>query len=111
MADINNGVPMASEERARLIAVKQALMAMAATPGWRYAKQIARNVEQAAITEALDETDPVVAEGLRHEARAARKIFKHFFEVIEATFTFDTEKEPGWFAELDVFSRQEGEGE
>lgn len=87
-------------ERARLMAVKQALLVTASTPGWQYLKGMTANIVNLMINEALDakkdERDEKMA-----EAKAAKEIFKRFFTAVEATLTFGTDGEPDWFTNLD----------
>ena len=91
---------LAESERARLLAVKQALLVTASTPGWHYLKGMAANIINIMINEALEakreDRDDKMA-----DARAAKEIFKRFFTAVEATLTFGTDSEPDWFANLD----------
>lgn len=86
-------------ERARLMAVKQALLVTASTPGWQYLKGMTVNVVNLMINEALDarkdERDEKMA-----EAKAAKEIFKRLFTAVESTLTFGTDDEPDWFTNL-----------
>lgn len=90
----------ANTERARLMAVKQALLVTAGTPGWQYIKQMAVNIVNKktlnAINAKREDRDDEIA-----TARAAREIFQELFTVIETTMTFGTDQEPEWFSNLD----------
>jgi hypothetical protein len=91
---------IAEMERARLLAVKQALLVTASTPGWQYLKGMAANIVNLMLSEALEakreDRDDKIA-----EAKAAKEIFKRLFTAVEATLTFGTEDEPAWFSDLD----------
>jgi hypothetical protein len=89
----------ANREQARLLAIKQALLVTAGTPGWQYIKQMAVNIVNRMTTNALnakrEDRDDEIA-----KAKAAREIFQELFTVIETTMTFGTEEEPEWFSNL-----------
>jgi hypothetical protein len=91
---------IAEMERARLLAVKQQLLVTASTPGWQYLKGMAANIVTLMLNEALEakreDRDDKMA-----DARAAKEIFKRLFTAVEATLTFGTDDEPGWFSNLD----------
>lgn len=93
----------ASAERARLLAVKQALLVTASTPGWQYIKGIAKNITNNMLEKALDaktdERDDRMA-----DARAAREIFRRLFQTVETTMAFTEEGLEEWFENLDEFT-------
>ncbi len=76
---------MNPKEVSRLMAVKSALIATTATPGWAYIKQIADNLVARAIDEALTEEESSKGESKRLKAAALKKGFSDLFTVIETT--------------------------
>lgn len=86
-------------EQARLLAIKQALLVTANTPGWQYIKQMAVNITNRMMLNAIDakkeDRDDEIA-----KARAAKEIFQELFTVVETTMTFGTDQEPQWFSDL-----------
>lgn len=91
---------LAEMERARLLAIKQALLVTASTPGWQYLKSMAANIVNLMVSEALDAKKEDRDDKMT-EAKAAKEIFQRFFVAVEATLTFGTDGEPDWFTNLD----------
>jgi hypothetical protein len=79
---------MNSQEVQRIMAVKSALVTMTGSPGWPYFKQIAMNVVDVAVSEALDEENPDKGEAKRLKAKALKKGFNDLFNAVEITSNF-----------------------
>lgn len=94
---------MALTETERLLAVRAALMQTTHTIGWEYVKQMADNIVKMSTQAALDEENPTIGESKRLKAKALQAGFKDFFNVIEASKSFGTDEEPGWFSQLNEF--------
>ena len=94
-------------EHNRLIVVKAALISTTNTPGWGYIKQLANNVVQKSVQEALDEEDPQKGESKRLKAKAMQKGFSELFNAVEATKGFDLEAtDDAGFGELEINTRE-----
>jgi len=83
--------PMSSNETARIMAIKAAFVAMTATQGWTYFKQVSQNVVQKAVQEALDEDDPIKGESKRLYAKAVQRAVRDLLAAVEVTQSFNPE--------------------
>lgn len=79
---------MGRNEVDRVMAIKSALVSMTATQGWRYFKQIADNVVQRAVQNAIDEDDASRGEILRRKAKAMQDGLRDLFNAVEVTKGF-----------------------
>lgn len=82
---------MASNEVARLIAIKNALQGTTSTQGWMYIKQIADNLVSKSVEEALDEEDREKGESKRLKAAALKKGFAELFNAIDSAKAINPE--------------------
>jgi hypothetical protein len=82
---------MANNEEQRLMVVRAALVATTNTQGWSFIKQLANNVVQKAVQDALDEEDPDKGESKRLKAKALQAGFTELFNTIELTKNFDSQ--------------------
>lgn len=73
----------------RVMVIKSALVSITSMPGWGYFKQMANNVVQKAVQEALDEEDPQQGESKRLKAKAMQKGFSELFNAVEVTKGWD----------------------
>jgi len=73
----------------RVLAIKRALVSTTNTQGWQFIKQIAANVVQKSIQEALDEEDPILGGNRRLKAKALQAGFAELFSAIESTKAFE----------------------
>lgn len=74
---------MATNDMARLMAIKNALQGTTSTQGWLYIKQIAENLVSNAVSEALEEEDRDRGESKRLKAAALKKGFNDLWNAIE----------------------------
>jgi len=82
---------MASNEIARLVAIKNALHGTTSTQGWMYVKQIADNLVANSVNEALEEEDRDRGESKRLKAAALKKGFAELFSAIESAQAINPE--------------------
>ncbi len=80
---------MTTNDVSRITAIKAALIATTNTPGWSFVKQMANNIVQNTVQEALDEEDPVKGEAKRLKASALQRGFADLFKALEVTKAFD----------------------
>jgi len=82
---------MPDNQDAKQMAIKAALVQMTAMQGWSYVKQLANNLVQREVVNALEEEDATKRDGKVLKASALRKGFADWFSAIESCKSFNPE--------------------
>lgn len=78
-------------DNSELLAMKAALLEMTATRGWSFFQKFAETVVRDLETKAVAEEDDVKANGLRRDARGARKFKDELFRRVELAKSFESQ--------------------